>query len=78
VVKNPPAHAGDMGSISGSGRSLGREHGNPLQYSCLGNPMDRGDWWVTFHAVTNNISSKASGELRSYHFIKEENIHLVS
>ena len=41
VVKNPPANAGDVGSIPGSGRSLGEENGNPLQYSCLGNPMKR-------------------------------------
>ena len=41
VVKNLPANAGDMGSIPGSGRSPGRGKGNPLQYSCLGNPMDR-------------------------------------
>ena len=42
VVKNPPASAGAVGSIPGSGRSPGEENGNPLQYSCLGNPMDRG------------------------------------
>ena len=41
VVKNLPANAGDMGLIPGSGRSPGRGRGNPLQYSCLGNPMDR-------------------------------------
>ena len=44
VVKNPPANAGDMGSTPGSGRSPGEGNGNPLQYSCLGNPMDRGAW----------------------------------
>ena len=45
LVKNPPANAGDGGDaglIQGLGRSLGGGHGNPLQYSCLGNPMDRG------------------------------------
>ena len=42
VVKNQPASAGDAGSIPGSGRSLGEGNGNPLQYYCLGNPMDRG------------------------------------
>ena len=50
VVKNLPANAGDVrevGSISGSGRSLGGEHGNPLQYSCLENSMDRGAWQAT-------------------------------
>ena len=40
-------NAGDWGSIPGSGRSPGGGHGNPLQYSCLENPMDRGDWWAT-------------------------------
>ena len=45
VVKNPPANARDKGSIPGSGRSPGEGNGNPLQYSCLGNPMDRGAWW---------------------------------
>ena len=50
VVKNLPASAGDIreaGSIPGSGRSPGGGHGNPLQYSCLENPMDRGTWWAT-------------------------------
>jgi len=45
VVKNPPASAGDMGFISGSGRSPGVGNGNPLQYSYLENSLDRGDWW---------------------------------
>ena len=47
MVKNLPANAGDtrdVGSIPGSGRVPGEENGNPLQYSCLGNPMDRGAW----------------------------------
>ena len=47
VVKDPPINAGDirdMGSIPGLGRSLGGGHGNPIQYSCLENPMDRGGW----------------------------------
>ena len=45
-VKNPLANAGDAGSIPGSGRSPGGEHGNPLQYSCLENPMDRDTVWL--------------------------------
>ena len=49
VVKNPPANAGDMGSISGSRRFPGGEHGNPLQCSCLENPMGRGAWWAIVH-----------------------------
>ena len=54
VVKNLPANAGDTGdegSISGLGRSPGRESGNSLQYSCLENPMDRGAWRATVHGV---------------------------
>ena len=60
VVKNPPANTGDirdMGSVPGSGasgRSPGGGHGNPLQYSCLENPMDRGAWWVTVHEVAKS------------------------
>ena len=57
VVKNLPANAGearDMGSIPGSGRSPGRGNGNPLQYSCLENPRDRGAWWATVHGVAKN------------------------
>ena len=46
MVKNPPADAVDAGSIPGSGRSPGGRNANPLQYSCLENPMDRGTWWA--------------------------------
>ena len=52
MVKNPPANAGDTGLISGSGISAGEGKGNPLQYSCLGNPMDTGAWWATVHGVS--------------------------
>ena len=52
AVKNPPANARDAGSIPQSGKSPGGGNGNPLQYSCLGNPMDRGAWWATIHGVT--------------------------
>ena len=44
-------NAGNAGLIPGSGRSPGGGHGNPLQYSCLENSMDRGDWWATVHGV---------------------------
>ena len=57
VVKNPPASAGDagdLGSIPGSGRSPGEGNGNPLQYSCLGNPMDRAAWGATVHGVAKS------------------------
>ena len=52
VVKKLPASAGDSGSIPGSERFPGEANGNPLQYSCLGNPMDRGAWWATVNGVT--------------------------
>ena len=57
MVKNLPANAGDIrdaSTIPGSGRSPGGEHGNPLQYSCLESPMDRGAWEVTVHRVTKS------------------------
>ena len=50
--KNPPANAGDMGSIPGLGRSPGEGSGNPIQYSCLRNPMDREAWRAIIHGVT--------------------------
>ena len=51
VVKNLPANVGVAGSIPGLGRSPGEGNGNPLQYSYLGNPMDRGVWWTTVHGA---------------------------
>jgi len=57
VVKNPPANAGDMRDVSSileSGRSPLGGHGNPLQYSCLENPMDRGAGWATVHGVAKS------------------------
>ena len=57
VVKNPPANTGnirDAGYIPGLGRSPGGRHGNPLQYSCLENPIDRGGWWAIVHRVAKN------------------------
>ena len=55
VVKNPPTNAEDAGSIPGLGRSPGEGKGNPLQYSCLGNPMDRGPWLATVHGVVEEL-----------------------
>ena len=52
VVKIPPASVGDVSLIPGWGRSSGEGNGNPLQYSCLGNPMDRGAWRAAVHGVT--------------------------
>ena len=53
MLKNLPANAGDMGSIHRSGRSPREGNGDPLQYSSLGNPMDRETWWSTVHGVAN-------------------------
>ena len=61
-VKNPPANAGDTGdsgSIPGWGRFPGGEHGNPFQYSCQENPMDRGAWQVIVHGVENSMDRGA-------------------
>ena len=55
MVKNPPANAEDVGLIPGSGRAPEEGNGNPLQYSILGNPMDRGAWWVTVHGMTKEL-----------------------
>ena len=69
--KESACNAGDLGSIPGSGRSPGEGNSNPLQYSCLENPMDRGAWWAavhgkeldtteaTWHACTMNRKSKS-------------------
>ena len=54
MVKSLTASAGDLGSIPGSERSPGEGNGNLLQYSYLGNPMDRGAWWATVHGVTKS------------------------
>ena len=54
MVKNPSAIAGDVGLIPGLGRFSGEENGNPLQYSCLGNPMDRGPWWAIYSQWGHN------------------------
>ena len=61
--KNPPANSGDIrdtGLIPGSRRSLGGGHSNPLQYSFLENPMDRGDWWATVHGVTESDTTEVT------------------
>ena len=70
MVKNPPANAGDTrdsGSIPGLGRSPGGGHGNPLQYSCLENPMDRGAWRATVHGVAKS-QTRLSDFTFTFHF----------
>ena len=56
-VKNLPGNAGDAGSVPGSGRSSAEGNGHPLQYSCLGNPMDRGGLWATVHEVAKELDT---------------------
>ena len=65
--KNQLTNAGDIRDvnlISGLGRSLGRENDNPLQYSCLENSMDRGDWWATVHGATKSWTRLNAHSLR--------------
>ena len=57
-VKASACNAGDLGSIPGLGRSPGEGNGNPLQYSCLENPMDGGAWWVTIHGVAESDTTE--------------------
>ena len=72
VVKVPACNAGDLGLIPGSGRSPGEGNGNPLQYSCLENPMDGGAWWATVHGVSKSRTRLSnftfSLSLTSIHF----------
>ena len=56
--KESAYNAGDLSSIPGSGRSSGEGHGNPFQYSCLENPMERGAWWATVHRVSESVTAK--------------------
>ena len=57
MVKNLPANIRDMGSVPGLGGSPGEGNDNPLQYSCLGNVMDRGTWWAIVHGVTKDLNT---------------------
>ena len=68
VVKNLPVSVGNseyVGLIPGLGRSPGEVNGNPLQYSCLGNPMDRGAWWVTVHGVDKELDTTLNNNRRN-------------
>ena len=62
-------NVGDLGLIPGSGRSPGEGNGNPLQYSCLENPMDQGSWWATVHGVTE--SQTRLSDFTSLHFFQD-------
>jgi len=57
VVRNLPANAGGVGSILGSGRPSAEGNGNPVQYSCLGSPMDIETWWATIHRVAKELDT---------------------
>ena len=75
VVKNPSVNAGDIkdiGLISGLGRSPGGGNGNPLQYSCLENPMDRGAWCATVHEVSKSqrrLKLLSTQHIHCYYYI---------
>ena len=71
MVKNLPANEGGASSIPGSGRSLGVGNGNPLQFSCLENSIDRAAWWATVHGVT-----KSRAQLSMHAFIHTFPDHL--
>ena len=76
MVKNLLANAGDIrdtGLILGSGRSPGEGHGNPLQYSCLENSMDRGTWWVTVHGMAKSqVTQHACTIMKKTGFLREK------
>ena len=75
VAKNPPDKAGDSSLIPGLGRSPGGGIGNPLQYSCLGNPMDRGAWRAVVHGV---IKSQTQLSMHAHkHWCKREREKLI-
>ena len=79
VVKNPPANAGDLrdaGSVSGLGRSPGEGNGNPLQYSCLGNLMDRGGWWAMVHEAPKGQTRPSDSRRARAWYLKRKNSKL--
>ena len=67
AVKESTCDAGDMGSSPGSVRSPGGGHGNPPQYSCLENPMDRGTWWATVHRVPQRCARLKQLSMHAQH-----------
>ena len=79
VIKNLPASAGDIrdaGSTRGLGRSPGGGHGNPLQYSCLENPMDREAWWVTVYGVVQSRTRLKRLSMNTYTLQRLSNVHI--
>ena len=72
-VKMPACNERDLDSIPGSGRSPGEGNGNPLQYSCLENPMDRGAWWAIVHGV-----AKSRTQLSNFTFFKTQGMYSIN
>ena len=72
VSKESACYAGDLGSIPGSGKSPGEGNSNPLQYSCLENPMDRGTWQATVHRVVRVGHDLATKERETLHECREQ------
>ena len=68
MVKNLPTNAEDVGLIPGSGRPLGEENGNSLQYSNLGNPMDTGTWQATVHGIAKNLTQLLTAHTVTKHY----------
>ena len=77
VGKESACKAGDQGSIPGSGRSPEEGNGNPLEYSCLENSIDRGAWWATVHGVTKS-QTRLSDNTQSFNYWQIFNLSLVS
>ena len=73
MVKNPPAEAGYACLIPGLGQSLGEGNGNPLQYSCLGYPIDRGAWWAKVHGV---LATKQQHSNVSHYILSKQYLFL--
>ena len=70
-------NAGDLGSIPGLGRSPGEGNGNPLQYSCLENPMDKGAWWATIHGVAKS-QTRLSDFTFTFYFQNTEHLFALN
>ena len=75
--KESTCSVGNLSSIPGSGRSPGEENDNPLQYSCLENPMDRGVWWATVHSVAESDTTEVTSLTHSFTVAHMDFINLI-